>query len=232
MNDDTSSPQIGTLGEKSLHAALKDWYLRPGDQTEVQVAGYVIDLVRGDVLVEIQTGNFPALKTKLTHLMADHPVRILHPIPREKWILRQKEDGEPVGRRKSPRRGQVIDVFRELVYIPHLIGHENFSLEVLLTQEEEIWRDDGKGSWRRKGWSRYDRRLLKVVEQARFNSLADYSHLLPAGLASPFTNAELAEALSCRPALARKLTYTLRKAGVLSVTGKRANAHLHQIETF
>ena len=37
---------IGTLGEKSLHAALKRWYARPDDQIECVVEGYHIDLVR------------------------------------------------------------------------------------------------------------------------------------------------------------------------------------------
>lgn len=229
MGTDPEAPHIGTLGEKSLHAALKAWYGQPGDQVEVRVEGYVIDLVRGEVLVEIQTGNFSALASKLSRLLASHRVHLVHPIPKEKWIVRQREDGAAVRRRKSPRRGQVLDIFRELVYIPGLIPHPHFSLEVLLTQEEEIWRDDGRGSWRRRGWSLHDRQLLDVVGQARFDGLQDYLALLPAELPTPFTNAELAEALECRPPLAGKVTYTLRKAGALAVTGRRANAHLHEV---
>ncbi len=49
---------IGSLNEKSLHAALKAWCLQPGDQTEVPVDGYIIDIVRGDLLIEVQTRNF------------------------------------------------------------------------------------------------------------------------------------------------------------------------------
>jgi hypothetical protein len=46
---------IGTLQEGALHAQLKEWYRRLGDRLEERVAGYVVDLVRGQVLVEIQT---------------------------------------------------------------------------------------------------------------------------------------------------------------------------------
>ncbi len=46
-----SSPHIGTLGERSLHAALKEWYAEQGDLLEREVDGYVIDIVRGDLLV-------------------------------------------------------------------------------------------------------------------------------------------------------------------------------------
>ena len=47
---------IGSLHEKSLHAALKAWCLQPGDHTEVPVDGYIIDIVRGDLLIEVQNG--------------------------------------------------------------------------------------------------------------------------------------------------------------------------------
>ena len=39
---------IGVLNEKPLHASLKDFCARPGDQFEVTVDGFVIDIVRGD----------------------------------------------------------------------------------------------------------------------------------------------------------------------------------------
>ncbi|GAG31638.1 unnamed protein product, partial [marine sediment metagenome] len=49
------SKSIGLLNEKPLHAALKEWYARPEDRLEASVAGFVIDVVQGDLLVEIQT---------------------------------------------------------------------------------------------------------------------------------------------------------------------------------
>ena len=45
---------IGTLNEGALHAQLKEWYRRPGDRLEQSVGGFVVDLVRGDLLVEIE----------------------------------------------------------------------------------------------------------------------------------------------------------------------------------
>ena len=52
--DRTSASEtgIGVLNERSLHASLKEWYAEPGDATEVKVDGYVIDLVRGERLIE------------------------------------------------------------------------------------------------------------------------------------------------------------------------------------
>ena len=43
----------------------------------------------------------------------------------------------------------------------------------------------------------------------------------------PFTNRELSEAAHLPLSLAGKVTYCLRKMGVLEVVGKRGNAQLH-----
>ena len=62
--------------EMTLHASVKEWYASPGDQIEVEIDGYVIDIVRGDTLIEIQTRNFSALKDKISDLSQFHQVRI------------------------------------------------------------------------------------------------------------------------------------------------------------
>jgi hypothetical protein len=54
---------IGLLNEKSLHSALKHWYARPGDRLESPLDGYVVDILRGDHVIEIQTRNFARLLT-------------------------------------------------------------------------------------------------------------------------------------------------------------------------
>ena len=173
-----ATPTIGTYQEKSLHAALKDWYAAPGDLTEQPVDGYVVDLVRGDELIEIQTRNFAAIKRKLSQLLKEHPVRLVHPIPTQKWIVRLERDGTTVrSRRRSPKRGSLLHVFDELVSIPTLVGNPRFSLEVLLVAVEETRCQDGRGSWRRRGWSIHDQILIGVERQHRFH--------VPEGLCEP-----------------------------------------------
>jgi hypothetical protein len=225
------SPGIGLLQETSLHAALKTWLALPGDRFEAPVDGYVIDILREGLLIEIQTGNFSALKTKLPRLVQSYPVRLVYPIAQEKWILRLAPDGEKaLSRRKSPRKGALEHLFLELVRIPELILHPNFSLEVLLTREEEIWRDDGRGSWRRKGWSIADRRLVSVVRSTVLEDPQDFRRLLPHSLPRPFTTRELAAEIRQPAYLAGKMVYCLRKMGVLHAAGKRGRAWLY-IET-
>lgn len=222
------SNTIGLLNEKPLHAALKEWYARPEDRLEVSVDGFVIDVVQGDLLVEIQTGNFASMKSKLAELARAHPVRLVHPIAQDKWIVKQAKDGSgPTSRRKSPKRGKVEDVFWELVSFPELLLSPNFSLEVLLIQEEEVRRYEGKRRWWRRGWVTEERRLLEVVQRRLFETPTDICALLPMGLREPFATKDLADAIDGRRALAQKMAYCLRKMGVIESVGKRGRAHLY-----
>lgn len=216
---------IGSLNEKPLHAALKTWYARPGDRCEVSVDGYVIDIVREDLLIEIQTRSFPSMKRKLLQLTEDHRVRLVHPIPQRKWIVRLDGDLETqLGRRASPKRGCVEDIFLELVSFPQLLMHRNFSLEVLLTHEEE-WRvRDGRRAWRRKGWVTHERRLIDVVDRKVFSSPEDMCTLVPDSVPRPFTTADLSEATGMPRWLSQKAAYCLRAMGSIRPVGKSGNA--------
>ncbi len=223
-----SDIKIGTLNEKALHAALKDWYAQPGDQSEVPVDGFTVDLVRGDLLVEIQTQNFSALKRKLGVLTARHAVRLVYPIAQEKWTVRLGKNGhDRLVRRKSPKRGTVEQIFDELVSIPQLLSSPNFSVEVLFIQEEESRRFDGRRRRWHKGWITHERRLLQVTGRRLFETPADMGALLPAGLAEPFTTAELAAALGKPHWLAQKMAYCLREMGAITAVGKRGRAVLY-----
>lgn len=215
------------MGEMSLHAALKERLARPGDQFEVKLEGYFIDIVHGDLLIEIQTGNFTALKRKLGRLLENHPVCVVYPIARERWVRRVTADGQEVSRRKSPKKGRIEDLFLELIRLPHLVSHPNFTLKALLVQEEVIWRDDGQGSWRRKGWSVADRLLLDVLEYRDFKETADYLALLPDSLDYPFTNNDLRSKLGVRANLAQKMSYCLKKMELIEVVGKDGRSLLY-----
>ncbi len=214
---------IGERNEKSLHAALKQWYARPGDVIEARVDGYIVDIVRGDLLVEIQTHNWSAIRRKLHKLLEHHPVRLVYPIPREQWIVRVDRRGQVIGRRKSPRRGEWRDLFEELVYLPELIAHPNLTLEIALIRAEEVRRADGKGSWRRRGQSRVDSRLLGVVETRVFERPEDFLAFLPGDLEPAFSNQQLAAQLGLSVARARRITYCLRKMRMIRTLDKRGN---------
>ncbi len=226
MTVDAPNPvhQFSTLNEKALHAALKAWYAQPGDQFEVVVERSVIDIVRDDLLIEIQTGGFGPLRRKLMRLTANHPVRLVYPIAAEKFIVREDAGGR-ISRRRSPKRGAMHDVFYQLVTFPKLMALPNFTLEVLLIREEEVRRRDGsRRAWRRKGWVTQERRLLDVLDRRVFESPEDLAAFIPADLEPPFTTADIATATGIPRWMVQKMTYCLRELGVIEIVGKTGNS--------
>lgn len=221
------TPRIGTLREKPLHASLKRWYAESGDQVEVPVDGFVIDLVRDGLLIEIQTSGFSSMKRKLTTLLDEHPVRLVYPVAVEKWIVKLDADDETTSRRRSPKRGAAIDVFRELVAFPELVAHPELTVEVLLIREEEERRFDGNRGWRRKGWVVTQRRLLEVVDRELIDSPAALAALLPDEVPAEFTTADVGEAIGRNRRLAQQMTYCLRRVGMIEMVGKTGNAIIY-----
>ena len=226
----TLTNQIGTLKEKSLHAELKDWLKMPGDKIESPVDEYIIDIVRGELLIEIQTQNFSAIRKKLENLLKRHKVRLIYPIVQNKWIIGLDRNGHQITKRRlSPKHDSYVNIFEELVRIPHIMLNSNLIIEALIVNVEETRLNDGKGSWRRKGWSILDRRLVNLVDQKIFHGSIDYLSLIPKRLEFPFTNYELSKALQKSIRLARMMTYCLRKSNILKVIGKKGKAFLYDL---
>ncbi|MBN2006877.1 MAG: hypothetical protein JXA21_26220 [Anaerolineae bacterium] len=222
--------KINLFNEKALHADLKAWVALPDDQIEAPVDDFIIDIVRGALLIEIQTCSFSSIKRKLQMLTVHHPVRLVYPIAREKWIVKLDRDEKThLSRRKSPKRGSIFELFAELVSFPQLLVNPNFSLEVLFIREEELRRQDSRRGWRRKGWVTHERRLLDVVERKCFETPEDMRLLLPEGLPSPFATSDLAKAIARPRRLAQRMVYCLREMGLLARAGKRGNAVLYTI---
>ena len=221
------TPAIGTLNEGALHAQLKDWYRRHGDRIEQVVDGFVVDLVRGNLLVEIQTGSFAPLRRKLDLLTRQHRVRLVAPVPLVRRIIRLSDEGEILSARRSPRRGRVEDIFNLLVSIPSLLCCPRFELDVVLTREDELRAHRPGRAFRRRGWVVTGRRLVSVERCVRIGSPAEAAALLPPGLPELFDTAQLADAAGIDRRLAQQTAYCLRAMGVLYAAGKRGNAVVH-----
>ena len=219
---------IGLINEKPLHASLKQWYARPGDRFEVPVDGFVIDIVRDNLLIEIQTRNFAAINAKLCKLTRSYEVRLVYPVVQEKWIVRSAADGGIWVRRKSPKRGRLEDLFWELVSIPQLLSHPNFSLEVLMIRAEEVRRYDRKRKRRRKDWVVEGRRLVDVLDRRLFVEAADWLAFVPDGLQS-FTTKDLAATAATRRDLAQKMAYCLRQARMIELIGRQGRANMYRV---
>jgi hypothetical protein len=212
---------IGTLREGPLHAALKAWYRRPGDRLEAPVDGYVVDILRGALAIEIQTGNFAALRTKVAELARARRVRVVHPVPVRRRLVRLGAGGLVLSRRRSPLRGTVWDAFSELVAAPWMLCHPRVDLEVVLVEEEVLQLPPARPGRRRRT---AERRLVAVRESVLMRTPADALALVPAGLPEPLTSGDLARAGGIPLHVAQRATYCLRHAGALEACGRRGRS--------
>ncbi len=189
-------------------------------------------IVRDDLLIEVQTRNFSAIKAKLLMLTAHHSVRVIYPIAQQKWIVKlPTDDHRNPRRRKSPKRGTLVHLFEELVSFPELLAHPNFSLHVVVIQEEEVRHHDKRRSWRRHGWVTHERRLVQVEEDHVFDSPDDLAFLIPTHVSDAFTTAELATALKTSRRIAQKMAYCLDRMHLVTRIGKQGNARIYRRAT-
>jgi hypothetical protein len=220
-------PHIGTLREGALHRALKELYFVPGDAYEVRVDGYVIDLVRADgELVEIQTGGFSPLRTKLDALLDAHRIRIVHPIPAQRRIIRVSPEGEVLSERPSPKKPRAVQIFENLVSFPTLLTHPHLTIEVLLCRENHVRAPEPKRG-RRYLRDPGERRLIEVLERIELQGASDAAALVPR-LEEPFTTKELAKAMRVPLPLAQKAAACLRALEVFEPAGNRGRAPLYR----
>jgi len=216
--------------ETSLHRQLKLHYAPDASQTEVVLGAYRIDAIRRGRLIEIQHGSLSAIRDKIATLLTEHRVTVVKPIVALKHLIKlDRRGGKVVERRKSPKRGQLLDVFDELVYFTRVFPHKRLHLEVALVEVEEL-RYPGHGRRRRRRANDFqveDQRLVEVVETLRFRTLTDLRRMLPRGLPRTFHTGHLAEGLEVRRHVAQKIAYCLRETGAIHPVGKQGNTVLY-----
>ena len=220
---------IGELNEGPLHAALKATYVANGGESEVSLEGFVADAVRGGIVYEVQTGSFSGLTRKLGTLVERQPVVLVHPIAEVSVMIKQpRKEGGKIERRKVPKRGKLVHIVSELVYIPQLLQHPNFSVEVVLTHEHQTRVWDHKKRRGLGGWRIESRHLDNIVDTLRIREPADLFDFLQGELQEPFNTRDLADALGESLDVAQKMAYCLFNSGAVERCGKQGNAYLYR----
>ena len=216
---------IGTYQEYSLHANLKDYYTNENGQTEVQLENYIIDVVNGNQLIEIQTKNFSQIHEKLLILLRlGYNVKLVHPIYEEK-IFRTK-DGDKESVRKSPIRDNLLAIFNELVYIPELFLFENFSFEVVFAKIEIVRKKIKANKYRN-----LDKKLIEALRIMKFAKPEDFLFIIPYELQKRLTTKNFMASLGIKYPLASKIIYFLAKTNMLRIIEKEGNLKIYAVET-
>jgi len=218
---------IGILSEKTLHATLKLWLDdNPAHHEQPLPCGSVADIFDGERVTEIQTAGFSAFRKKLERLLEHHPVTVVHPLVRRKWLRwvdpATGETGEP---KRSPRTGSFTDGGRELIFLLPCLPHPNLTVRLVLLDVEEHRLTDGWGRDGKRGSHRVERYPLALVDTVILSCPADYRVLVPAGLPVPFTAAQFGKAAHLQ---GRNLSGTLKLLLQLGVLTREKQGNRYQ----
>ena len=221
--------------ETSLHQRMKRIYADDESQIEQKLGRYIIDVLRDDELVEVQFSSLSSINRKVRDLLnKNHKVRVVKPLVMRKQLVRCAGKGERVvSRRKSPKQGNLLDIFEELIYFTRVFPHRNLVLEVPLIHIEE-WSFPTPPSQKRrrrppKKYTVEDQRLVELVETHEFRTSQDLTKLLPKDIPQPFDTAELAKAMETKRLVAQKVAYCMKHMKAIITAGKKGNAILYRL---
>lgn len=224
--------EIGTLGEKTLHSAVKYYFQPDPAKQEVKVGPYWADAICEDGIVEVQTRSLERLRPKLQFFLSQGPVTLVHPVPAKKTLVWIGENGETTRPRKSPSKPMAGQALWELYKLRDLLSHPDLRICILLLEVEEYRLLNGWSKDRKRGSTRFDRMPVSLLEEVWLRSVEEYEKLVPPQLPTPFTSRELGKAVGLSPKKASLAANVLRNLGVIQLAGKRGNAYLYVPKTY
>ncbi|MCH1441183.1 MAG: hypothetical protein L7W43_16085 [Rubripirellula sp.] len=209
--------------ETTLHQQLKRCYAQDDDSTEVVLGQYRIDAICDDELIEVQCASLSAIREKCHNLLKRHQLRVVKPVVMRTRIAKAQKQGGPVtSRRLSPKRGNLLELFDELIYFTRVFPHPNLVIEVPLIEIEQL-RLPGKKRKRRwhKDFKIGDVRLETIQRSVELRTPADLLALLnmPPTVES-FNTADLAKIIDRPRWHAQQIAYVLRKTGAIDSKGR------------
>ena len=229
LDREKSLSGIGTLGEKTVHSTLKQYFARDLSNQEIKIGSFYADVCVNGHIFEIQTRQFGNLREKLAFFLPDHKVTVVYPVTYInylRWI--DPVSGEISAPKKSTHRGNPLFVFEELYRIRPFLSDPNFSLKIVLLETEEYRMLDGYGRFKKAKATKCDKLPLSLVAEYDMEVPYDYMMLLPPDLPDVFTAKDLAALSKIPVSLAQTTLLLLSELKLVERTGKSGNTYLYE----
>lgn len=224
---------IGMLGEKTVHAVLKDYFEEDYRFQEVKIGKYYADIARNGEIFEIQTRDLYRLHDKISTFIVENRVTVVYPIVVSKkifWI--DPSTGEYISGRKSNKKGKEADALFELYGLRDFLLHENFRVCVMLLDVNEYRAQDGYGKDKKKRATKLDSVPIALKDEFYLEKKEDYFRFLPKDLPKTFTSSDYARAFGCKLFVAQRAVNILTKIGILHIVGKDGKKNKYKILHF
>lgn len=224
---------IGTLGEKTLHAILKDYFESNPEYQEVKINGYFADVAKDGEIVEIQTRDLYRLVPKISTFIVENRVTVVYPIALSKKIFwMDPVTGECLSQRKSSKKGKEIDALFELYGLRKFLLHDRFRICLLLLDVNEYRILDGQGKDKKKRATKLDRYPTALIDEIYLENKKDYLRFLPKDLPKVFTSSDFCRLSKCKLFVAQRALNILTKLGIFCVIGKEGRKNKYEILNF
>ncbi len=225
------SDGIGTLSEKLLHRMLKLYVEPDPEKHEIPVLGSVADVLRDGEIIEIQTHSFEKLVPKLKRFLPEYRLTVVHPLVESLYISYvDRESGELLKRRKSPKCDRVNRAACELYKIADFIPNPNLSIKLLFLNFEDVRYKTDKKAWQKPSENIVERIPLSVAREITLSSPKDYRVFLPSALPSTFFAKDIERLTGLDPRRAHNTLTLLLSLGIIEKKGKEGRSYLYEIK--
>ncbi|MGN0346206.1 MAG: hypothetical protein ACI4DU_02865 [Lachnospiraceae bacterium] len=220
---------IGTLGEKTVHAVLKNYYGPQSKWQEIKIGPFVADICREGEIYEIQSKSFYLMKKKLEYFLQDYEVTIVYPVVCEKYLRYvNPKTGEIAPPRKSIKKGHIYQIVPELYSIREFLNYPNLHFILSFITMEEYKLLDGFGKDKKKGGTKTDRIPTAILGEYHLYSIAELIRFLPENLPEIFTSKELSALAKCSLREAQILLNLLQYFQQIKHVGNKNRYHQYQ----
>ena len=216
---------IGTKKERTLHQYLKYYFCNESIYHEQKLKGYIVDILKDNQIIEIQTSAFNAMRKKLETLLNDYPINIVYPIIVERTLYNFDEEGVLLNIRKSPKKEHPLKIGKELYKINNLLNHPNltFTLVLLKVYEERI---PYINRYKQKRTTRINQIPYELIEVINLNTNSDFINLIP--FDTEFTSNDFKKKVKLSPRDTSSSLLALRTLNVVEIVRKDGKKYIYK----
>lgn len=226
ISNNTIKSSIGTKQERTLHQYLKYYFCNESKYHEQKCYGYIVDILKDEKIIEIQTSSFNAMRKKLETLLSIYPITIVYPIIYEKIIHNYDEDGCLINIKKSPKKEHPLKIGKELYKINYLLNNKNLSFICPILKIEEH-RIPYVNRYKQRKMTRIDQIPHELVDLVELKSKTDYQKLIP--FDNEFTALGFKKKLKLSDRESSAALIVLRTVKAIELVRKEGKKHIYKI---
>lgn len=227
---DIQKDKIGLLQEHTLHRVLKFYLSSDEANHEIKIGKMFADVLIDNKIYEVQTKAFNAMRNKLDNFLPNYDVTIVYPVAYIKKIYMTNLYGEILSEKKSPKKGQPLEIFFELYKIKSYLKHDNLHFKIIMLDLDEYRIPTEKKRWHSKGYERENQIPNEIINIYDINKPTDFINILNEyNIPLNFDSKEFSKATKLTIKRGTTALNVLTYLEVVERIGKKGNSYIYKI---